>query len=172
MTAPAPAVYGSFATTIDAAFRLCPEAERVTDPNESRLPNPITEDTIAAWIVEVSDLLGTMIGEWDELTGATATRVIAGCRAAVANGAASYMEAARYPTQQSGYAATLWARFLAIAAALAETIAHEIGEGGGDVEPPADASGGAPYAAFPATYFTDADPLYPWVQPLDPSTSW
>ena len=75
-----------FDCTVDAVYALAPETERLTDGATSRMPTPITEATVAGWITDV----GAQVG------------------------AASYLEAARYPTtsglNDSSYPGVLWGR--------------------------------------------------------------
>lgn len=145
-----------FGTPVGAVYALCPEAERVTDPNASRLPTPITETTVAGWIVDISSAVAVGIGPWGSFTGPTLESIRAAARAVVANGAASYLEAARYPTaaglNDSNYAGMLWARYTVGVEALKAQVTELLDSGGGDVVTPET---GRAVAAFPATYFGD-----------------
>lgn len=159
MSAPGGVGVGVFDTLVDAVYALCPEADRVTDANNgSRLQTPITEDTVASWIVDVSAAVDAGIGPWGDITGTVVlARVTAAARAVVANGAASYLEAARYPTRanlnDSTYAGVLWQRYLAGLAQLKAEVKEIITDDDpGDVD--VDGRGG-PFGRFPCTYFVD-----------------
>jgi hypothetical protein len=161
VTAPpvVPSVHGVFDTTVDAVYDLAPEADRVTDPNNSTLPTPITEDTVARWIVDISNAVAGSIGPWGDITGEVAlSGVKSAARACIANGAASYLEAARYPTRanmnDSSYAGVLWARYTAGVTALKEQVKLIIAEDDpGEVEQ--GGPSGGPFGSFPPTYFAD-----------------
>jgi hypothetical protein len=170
-----PVAIGPFAATVDAVYNLAPEAERVTDGNLSKLPTPITEDTVARWVEEVSAAVSVGIGPWASFTGPTLERVSAAARAVVANGAASYLEAARYPTRadlnDSTYAGVLWRRYTDGVATLAGQVTALIDAGGPDVIIFTGRAG--PFGVFPEPYFVDGDP---WSPPAllcgDPRAAW
>jgi len=151
---------GVFAALVDAVYRLAPDAERISETNnDARMPTPITEETVKAWVIEVSDAVSIGIGPWGNLTGDTLERVRAAARAVVANGAASYLQAARYPTKStlndSSYAGVLWERYKEGLANLKALIAELLEDGGEDIVVPGAGSGGG-FGSFPAPYFLDA----------------
>lgn len=175
MSTPVPAVYGVFDATVDSVYDLVPEADRVTDANNSTLPTPITEDTVARWLVAVSDAVAAGIGDWRGFTGDNLEAVKAAGRAVVANGAASYLEAARYPTRagldDSTYAGVLWTRYTQGVTALAESVAASVATG--DTGGGADSVQSGPFGAgFPDPFFVDGDPYAPWSEPCDPRAAW
>lgn len=161
MTAPpvVPGAYGVFQTTLDAVYDLCPEAERVTDANASQLPTPITEDTVARWIEDISNAVSAGIGPWPMIAGPAGERIQAAAKAVIANGAASYLQAARYPTRASSndstYSGVLWLRYQQGLDALKAQVTAIIDEGGTEVVPEPGAGTKGPYGAFPPTYFAD-----------------
>lgn len=162
-----------FGCTVDAVYQLAPEAERLTDPAGSALATPITESTVQQWIIDVSSALSAGIGDWADLTGDTLLGVQAAGRAVVACGAASYLEAARYPTHSSmndsSYAGVLWLRYTEGMASLAATVKAAVDAGGEDVTPDVRESG--PFGSFPPAYFADA-PVQLVGAVVDPTGVW
>lgn len=158
----APVGIGDFACTVEAVYKLTPEAERVTDPAASTLQTPITEGTVAGWVFDLSGEVSARIGEWDELNVPHKARVVAAARVVVANGAASYLEAARYPTRSSGdsYAAVLWDRYISGIEALALIVAFLIKDEEGVDPGPGEDDGGPSRVqfSFPPPFFTDSLP--------------
>lgn len=158
----APTGLAPFGTLVDDVYDLTPEVERVTDPNQSNLPTPITEDTVGRYITSVSSAVAAGIGPWGTLTGGSLDAVKAAARTVVANGAASYLQAARYPSRagvnDSSYAGVLWQRYESGLAALKAEVARIIDAGTGtgpDPEDPLVGSNGGPFGSFPLTYFAD-----------------
>jgi hypothetical protein len=151
------ATAGVFDALVDAVYALCPEADRVTDSNQSGLSTPITEDTVRTWLLDVSAFVDARLGRWHELTGATLTRITSAARTVVTDGAASYLEAARYPTRaslnDSTYAGVLWDRYQTGLLALQADVTELFDDPGADGDVAASTSG--PYGAFPPTYFAD-----------------
>lgn len=148
---------GTFKCTVDLVYALCPEAERVTDSNQSGLNTPITEVTVEQWVLDLDASVNAAIGAWSVITGTTRDEIVAAGRRVVADGAASYLEAARYPTRaslnDSTYAGVLWERYLAGVAALRARVTEILDTGGeGVVEDP---TVGVIVASFPCTWIPD-----------------
>lgn len=157
MTDP-PTGYGVFNTTVESVYALAPEAERVTDPNTSRMPTPITEATIGGWITDLSAQVAGAALRLNLIDpGPVLDGLYASARSVVACGAASYLEAARYPTRaslnDSTYAGVLWARFTTGTTALVAQLNAVIVDAGVEVETTGTESG--PFGYFPRKYFTD-----------------
>ena len=149
---------GMFGCTVESVYALAPEAERVTDGNNSRMPTPITEDTVAGWITDIdAEVAGALVRINLIGVGPNLTTLQTAARTVVANGAASYLEAARYPTRSSlndtTYAGVLWGRYQAGVTALVSQLNAVIVDAGSDVGTTGAESG--PFGVFPCTYFTD-----------------
>ena len=155
------ATYGVFATTVEAVYALAPEAERITDPADSRMPTPITEATVAGWILDLSaQLAGAALRLNLVDPGPVLDDLHASARATVACGAASYLEAARYPTRaglnDSSYAGVLWARYQQGTAALVVQLDAAIMDAGPEIEHVGPESG--PFGRFPDPFWADLGP--------------
>ncbi len=148
---------GEYLVTVDSVYSLVPEAERINDPNESKLPTPITEATVAGWIEDVSAVVSSRLVALNGVPdGPTKTAIRGAARTLVASAVASYVEAARYPTSENPYAVALWERYSTGLDGLSAQVDTLIDEGGAD--PGVDGGlgiHGGPFAAFPWPRFYD-----------------
>lgn len=157
-----------FSATVDGAAALVPEATlpEALGPGE----RGVTVGQVAAWVASLSGRLEVRLTGWrrlrdvptDEETAAgdlaPRDRLRAAAADLVHNGAASYLEAARFPERaaqsDTSYAAVLWARFVEGEDLLATWLEAELdtdGAGDGDV---VDLGLGGIGYSFPAASFT------------------
>ena len=78
--------------------------------------NGITRDQVTGWLTELSGIVSLRLTGWAAVTDPDRTAaLVTAARAAIHNGAASYVEAARHPDRAvkgaTSYADVLWARF-------------------------------------------------------------
>jgi len=128
-----------FAVTVEDVHRLVPYRQLPSAPAGGYPPGTvtITEDDVLAWIAQLSGDLTGRIALASALFAVDPTaygQVYLLCRDAVANGVASYWEAAFYPERAGAndttYAGVLWQRYLrSVDAVMALTAA--LGEQGG-----------------------------------------
>lgn len=134
---------------------------RITDdPVDDQYPadtSQVNVDTVIAWIGQVSAAASGGLWQAVRIIDDDRTLLIkTAAAAAVACGAASYVEAAVSPRRvdgpaDGGYAAVLWTRYEQMITDLAGRITVWIDEGGIGVV----TAGRGPVANFPCTVFTD-----------------
>lgn len=129
---------GPYQVTVNDVYGLCPDAQRDTDDEDH--PTPITDQRVAAWIAAVSASAQGKVGDLSTLTQPRAGLAAGMLRTAVMNGAASYLEAARYASDAGvndggGYSAVLWARYEQALADAAKTIADWVTDAAVDPGP-------------------------------------
>lgn len=124
MTTPAPPPVAPFGATVAGVLALTPEATLVTAAQLVAGRRGVTEADVIGWLEGLSARVSLRLDGWERLEavvidGADSLPdraiLIAQARDLVHNGAASYLEAARYPERaakaDTSYAAVLWARF-------------------------------------------------------------
>lgn len=170
---------GPFGATVDGVIALVPTA-RLLDDTAVPVPVPtgglepgrgggtfaVSVSTVAAWVEELSARLALRLDGWQRLTATPVApettsdrdQLVAFARDLVHNGAASYLEAARYPERSAAattsYAAVLWARFESGLADLSTWLERRLEDGTDVADAPALA--GVPAASFPPPRFLDS----------------
>lgn len=115
----------------------------------------VTIATVDRFIDQVAAKVALRLDKAEALSQARKDAVWASARAVVADGAASYTQAARFPVQAGAntdeYAAVLWARYQAGLKQLADTVSGWVAdETAGDDDPARGAAG-----AFPCPVLTE-----------------
>lgn len=126
----------------------------------------VTKAQTAAWLDELSGRVAIRLGGWARLRATVLdgepvdaatpyTQLVDAARTVVHNGAASYVEAARFPERaaaaDTSYAGVLWARFTDGLADLAGWLERELAEADNvDVVEPGPVDADAPLGNFPA----------------------
>lgn len=165
MTSPAEPV-PPFGATVAGVLALVPEAKLITAADRTAGRFGVTADDVLEWLAGLSARVSRTLDGWEQLEAVTTddadslpdrALLIAEARDAVHNGAASYLEAARYPERAgragTSYDTVLWARFERILEELYAWLRVRVdtGEAGAEL-----AGGGAPSLAysFPEASFT------------------
>lgn len=167
MTTPAPTdPVAPWAATVAGVQDLLPDARIY--PDAASVPagrRGVTAPQVRTWLVALSGRASLYLDGWERLSdevdpGAELSdraRFVDLARDAVHNGAASYVESARYPEQQgkaaSTYAGVLWSRYEATLRDLREWLAARLAATGTDPQTGAATSAG-PEFAFPPPSFT------------------
>ena len=162
MTAPAEPV-PPFGATVAGVLALVPEAKLVTQADRDAGRHGVTVEDVLGWLAGLSATVSLRLDGWEQLEAATTDELdslpdrelfVARARDLVHNGAASYLEAARYPERAgragTSYDTVLWARFEAGLLELAGWLSRRVdtGEAGASVAAPSLAY------SFPEPSFT------------------
>lgn len=152
-----------FGATAAGAVALVPEARLLTAPPPVGKYG-VTEAQVEAWVAELSGAVAMRLTGWQRLTDeplapevdSDRDQLVTAARAAIHNGAASYLEAARHPERAdvntTTYAGVLWDRYLTGLNTITGWLAIRLAEGapGDDLE-----QRGGIASAFPAPTFVD-----------------
>lgn len=166
MTSPDPVVVAPFGAHVAGVLALVPEA-RV--PKAAEVPagrHAVTEEQVLEWLVGLSARLAVRLDGWERLkvepeepeTLSDRDTFVAHAADLVHNGAASYLEAARYPERAgkstTSYDAVLWQRFVDGLDDLAAWLERRLAAG--DATTPGGADTPVPAHSFPPASFTPA----------------
>lgn len=162
MTAPAEPV-PPFGTTVAGVLALVPEAKLVTEEAKAAGAKGVTELDVLGWLDGLSATVSLRLDGWEQLEAVATDELdslpdrelfVARARDLVHNGAASYLEAARYPERAgragTSYDTVLWARFEAGLLELAGWLSRRVDTGDSGV---ASAAPSLAYS-FPEPSFT------------------
>lgn len=122
-------------------------ADLVNGPRDPDLT--VTTSEVTAWIEQLTGRLDAMLTDLDRVNTAssTYTSLVTSGRDAIANGVASYIEAAGHPEQaataESSYATVLWDRWQTITSQLRNDLAAALDANGPGVGPPTGRSAAA-----------------------------
>lgn len=156
-----------FGATGKGAADLVPEARLIPGDTVPAGKYGVTEAQVEAWVRELTGAVALRLAGWQGLsatpvapeTTSDRDQLIAYARTIVHNGAASYLEAARFPERASNadtsYAAVLWARYRDGLADLAGWLEARLDEGTVTEPTPPDAGSDGPIGSFPAVLFGD-----------------
>lgn len=166
MTTPAPlADVPPWDANVDGVRDLLPDATIYRDGTVPAGRRGVTEPQVRTWLVGLSGRASLYLDGWEKLSttvdeGAELSdrqRFADLARDAVHNGAASYVEAARYPEQQgkaaTSYAAVLWSRYEAVLEELKRWLDVRLAAPA-ELDPTATTAGGEPAYYFPPPSFT------------------
>lgn len=140
-----------FGCTVADVAALVPEATILASRSAGQ--KGVTEADVTDWITRLSSETAVALHRWSNLPEGQRTSITTTARNLVANGAASYLEAARAPERAAiantaSYAQVLWERYTSGVKALAVTVNEWL------TQDPSGVSGSGA-AAFPKPVIPD-----------------
>jgi hypothetical protein len=140
-----------FGVTVADVAAFVPEASILDTLGEGQ--RGVTTAQVVDWLTGLSARVESAVDGWTSLPEDKQTLIAAEARDLIANGAASYLEAARHPERASkadtSYAQVLWDRWLTGLGALAAHVSEWL-----DEDP--TTTHGKPAYSFPAATIRDA----------------